>query len=844
MISAQVYAVCLGILVLITTSVTYRAFLDRERPGSRTFGFLTSAITAWIFFYLMEIVLSDFPNKLMARKLLYAGMSMVAPLWLAFALRYTAFSKWWAQSGRIGLLTIPAVVATFLAATNEKHYLIWQSLKMPDGNSMGPLHLTYGGASYAFEFFAHLFFAAGCAIYLVVYFRSPKYFRKQMGMILLGISVILISNAILMGILQPELDPMSFAFGLSVPLFAAGFFRFGLFNLLPIAAPVIIENLRDAVIVADEQDRVTKINLAAKQWFNLNDDSVGAFVFDILPKRDLFEEKWEAANAKIKFKTENGATQASYDAAITRLHDNEGNPLGRVVVIHDITQEQELLEAEFRHSAQLGLLEEVGRNITESLNEREILERSIRAMDEYFGFAEVAISLLTKDNQLELVAIGGKEDFGYKPQYKQDMGKGIIGHTAEIRATYIARDVASDPYYFSSDVRAGSAICLPLLNENNLLGVLYVESDKPDDFSAEDVQMLETLAKQISSAMQRARLYAETREHLQVMSAVQSLSRVVLSSLDLKEIYASVLDVLKESFGYKYVSIYLLEGETLHLGAQYGYAEEHAPSEISIYRGVSGRTVRSKQPQFIQDVAADPDFMRFSEEITHEICVPLLKKDAVLGVLNVEGNLDAPLTQQDADTLTALAGSMALAIDNARLHEQVKIASVTDPVSGLHNRRFFEDTLRVEIERATRSGNPLSLIIFDIDSFKDYNDAWGHPAGDARLKATADLVSKNLRKYDLAARYGGDEFAIILPDTDRKGARKFATRLLKAVRDSAPHPIAKNEWVPGYTLSIGVATFPKDGDTFSSLVLAADHAELIAKRLGKNRIIAARELKR
>jgi diguanylate cyclase (GGDEF)-like protein len=194
--------------------------------------------------------------------------------------------------------------------------------------------------------------------------------------------------------------------------------------------------------------------------------------------------------------------------------------------------------------------------------------------------------------------------------------------------------------------------------------------------------------------------------------------------------------------------------------------------------------------------------------------------------------------------LTILAGPIALAMDNARLHAQVKIAATTDAVSRLYNRHAFEDTLEKEVERATRSGNPLSLIIFDIDSFKDYNDAWGHPAGDARLRAMADLIRGNLRKYDVAARYGGDEFAIILPDTDRKGARLFALRLLKATRASAPDPVEKNTSSAGYTLSIGVATFPKDGNTFASLVLAADHAELIAKRLGKNRIITARELKK
>lgn len=164
---------------------------------------------------------------------------------------------------------------------------------------------------------------------------------------------------------------------------------------------------------------------------------------------------------------------------------------------------------------------------------------------------------------------------------------------------------------------------------------------------------------------------------------------------------------------------------------------------------------------------------------------------------------------------------------------------MTDAVSSLSNRHAFEEALISEVERSKRLAYPLSLIIFDLDSFKHYNDTWGHPAGDTRLKATADLIKKNLRKYDLAARYGGDEFAIILPNTNKEGALLFARRLLTAAQASAPEEAIGADSISGYTLSIGIATFPKDGNTHEALLFAADHAELMAKQLGKNQIFIA-----
>src|SRR5574341_1027115 len=253
-----------------------------------------------------------------------------------------------------------------------------------------------------------------------------------------------------------------------------------------------------------------------------------------------------------------------------------------------------------RRAAQLSLLEEVSRQVAGTLDEQEIFQRTVTAIVNRFGFAEAAISLSVGGDQLELVAITGTEDLGFNPGFRQKVGEGIIGHVAETRAIYLTNDVGHDAYYFSSPGRqVGSALGLPMLREGQLMGVLYVESSAPGAFETDDVRTLETLANHIATALQNARLYARARDRLREMTALQSVSHTVASSLELSQIFQTVVQLLQDTFGYHYVSIYRLDGEVLRLGAQVGYPAELIYYEIPITTGITGRTARTRQTQFV-----------------------------------------------------------------------------------------------------------------------------------------------------------------------------------------------------------------------------------------------------
>lgn len=830
------YLACLALLVVVTAGIGIRAFVNWQSPGARTLGFLMISMTVWAGFYLLEVMHPALPVKVVARKLLYLGMSLSPPLWLGFALRYTRLDSWWSKSGRVFLLAIPGSLAFLLGITNESHHLIWQSLSISN-HQPAPLGIEYGHGFWGFTAIAYAMIAAGFTVYIVAYFQSDKALRVKTGVVLAGGFLTAAVNVAFLFVENDlRLDPTPLSFALTAPLIAFGYFRFGVLGLFPLAASLVVEHLQDAIIIVNREDEITDINHAAMKLLGLKGVHEGMSFFFSLPNPELFRRVWNDPHAVETLGLKSGADDRTYNVRVIPMRTNASKLIGRVVVFHDITREQALLRAEKRRSQQLILLEEAGRHIADSFDEREILQRAVDAITRQFGHAETSISIQTPSGELEVAAISGSADFGYRPGFRQAVGAGIIGHTAALQKTYVAPNVSIDPYYFSTSAGSGSAICTPIFKQSALYGVLYVESFDLNAFDELDVLMLETLASQVSESLQRAALHARTQNDLLTLTTIQDISKLIASSLDLETISATVVKSLKEAFGYTHASIYFLDEEYLRLTAQIGYPKEMIINKIHISQGVIGRAVRTRVVQFIEETEKEDIFLKADLVITSEICVPLLKEDAVLGVLNVESNERGRLTPADADLLTAVAGPIAVAVDNARLHAELKKMATTDAVTGLSNRHVFEQALHAEVERAQRNASLLSLIVFDIDFFKQYNDQNGHPAGDERLKAVAAIIKLNLRKYDIAARYGGDEFAIILTSCSPQSALRFAQRLCQETLAGAPNADDLAMGTPGYTLSLGIATYPQDAVLPSELLIAADHAAMRAKQEGRNRI--------
>ncbi len=267
------------------------------------------------------------------------------------------------------------------------------------------------------------------------------------------------------------------------------------------------------------------------------------------------------------------------------------------------------------------------------------------------------------------------------------------------------------------------------------------------------------------------------------------------------------------------------------------------PQEVKLAMGQGkvGWVAQHQVAMSRADFAAETHMQRLSRGETAldahmdrvELCAPLVHDNKTLGVIALSGLRRRPKNEKSILKMIADLGSIG--IHNARQFKEIQASANSDGLTGLMNKSHFLVRLGYEINKAQETQSPLSIFLFDLDHFKNYNDVNGHLAGDEALKITGRLMRSNTRDDDIAARYGGEEFVLVLPNTPKDGAFKAADKMRQAMEDF-PFPNGKAQPLGRMSISGGVATFPMDGRTSTELIGAADKALYRAKNAGRNRV--------
>ncbi len=324
---------------------------------------------------------------------------------------------------------------------------------------------------------------------------------------------------------------------------------------------------------------------------------------------------------------------------------------------------------------------------------------------------------------------------------------------------------------------------------------------------------------------------------------LMDVTRAITSTLELDEVLAKIADMVGGAMGFNEFAVVLYDEENCEyeIATTFGFPEgiDLIGLKFKNDEGIVGIMHQRRETVLIEDTAKEPRYLHF-KGARHDdgslLAIPLIYHDDIVGAFALTRPRKNAFELHEIWLLEAVASQASMAIANASLHRQTVELSLTDPLTGIANRRDLQRHLEMELPRAERFENPLSVIMLDIDHFKHFNDTHGHPLGDEVLKTVAELLVECVRTVDTVARYGGEEFTVILPRIPKDRAAKVANKLRRAV---ASHDFPGAETQPNgrITLSLGVATYPEDAKTVEELLHAADTALYHAKRSGRNRVI-------
>ena len=325
------------------------------------------------------------------------------------------------------------------------------------------------------------------------------------------------------------------------------------------------------------------------------------------------------------------------------------------------------------------------------------------------------------------------------------------------------------------------------------------------------------------------RQHLQLRKQLEHLSILREIGLAISASLEMNETLQIIANVVQGALDVKRVTIFEMDMDTDGLRpvvARYGndlITRERLEEEVVPRRGTPHGEALTTRNVFLEQ--APPRSSAY---------VPLLAKNEVAGLLLLEDPRDTlPFTQEDVPLLQQLGSQIAIAIHNAQLYAM----AVTDGLTGLFVRRYFDLRMDEEMAKARRYGRPFSLLLFDIDHFKKFNDTHGHQTGDMVLKQFAKLLQKSTRSADICCRYGGEEMAVILPETGLDEATLLANKLCVGVRNNVFTGTSGQDL--SVTTSIGVAEFAPAYETVQAMVEAVDAMLYQAKKLGRNRVEVA-----
>lgn len=427
------------------------------------------------------------------------------------------------------------------------------------------------------------------------------------------------------------------------------------------------------------------------------------------------------------------------------------------------------------------------------------------------------------------------------------VGEGLSGKIAQTGESLMVADYRL--WEGRADVYADSpfrrVLGVPIKIKGKVIGVINItDVEKVGLFEAHEVRLVSLLADQAAIAIENARIFDEAKQRAWLLSLVNEFSSAINQPLELKGILQAAVDDLTRVLNVAQTGLALFDKQRQHLTV---VAENSAPgshpsvgTELPIAHNLSmERILATKKYLYVEDAQHDPLLENIREimilrQVFSILIVPLVVREEVIGTIGFDAiGAKRIFTKEEIGLAETIANLMAVRIEQARLLEELQHQAIVDELTRIYNYRGLLEHGTREIERARRFKRPLSAFFFDIDNFKDFNNRYSHMVGNLVLQAVSQCCCTITRTVDLVARYGGDEFVILLPEANLASACQVAERLRKAVEATR----VTTEWGElGVTISLGVAEYEPKMVDLVALMDRANRAEHQAKELGRNRV--------
>ena len=497
-----------------------------------------------------------------------------------------------------------------------------------------------------------------------------------------------------------------------------------------------------------------------------------------------------------------------------------------------------LIQQTSRRSEELHVLNEIGRALSSTLEPGALFERIYAEMRRLLEVNSLFIAFY--DRKVEQIRFAIEVVEGERlPERARPVGNHLTEYVIRTGQPLLIREnfaEESKRMGFEPKRQTGSMCAVPLILYDQVVGVMAVHSKLERVFDEGHVELLRVLASEAVVAIENARLFSEEQKKSRQLTLINSVSSHAIATLNPEEMLAKIAAEIENALSYDHIGIAILDysSKELMIQAEAGARRDAIGRRILLGEGLVGQVARSGQLAAVPQVTVETPQPILPGTVS-AIALPLAYAENLLGVLYVESSQPCEFADEEVRLLRTLADLFAGALQNALTFQKAQEQAITDGLTGVKTHRFLMEALSSEWKRSTRANRPFSLVLMDLDRFKFVNDFYGHLEGDVVLQRVGHILEQNCRRSDVVARYGGDEFVILMPETGVDQAMQLASKLRGWV---AADPLLRDKNI---TASFGIAGFPVHGSTPQELIQVADSSMYLSKHQGGNSVSSAEE---